>query len=92
MARPALSAVATTRYDHREGIALLRDLLHDLIEAANQQSWVDVRRLDRVCMSVLQRVGANDVDDKTALAEVLGEMRLVYRYLLERCDPSAAVM
>jgi flagellar protein FliT len=85
MTKSVLSLVASPKYEGDEGLHLLRHLLAELLLAADQQHWSRVRQLDRICMSVVQQVRVEGINERAELVEILSNMKFVYGYLLERC-------
>ncbi|WP_111640528.1 hypothetical protein [Marinimicrobium alkaliphilum] len=84
-ARERLQAVPSPDYAGPEGIALLRDFQRDMAGALQTGDWLAVRRLDRACAGLVDRLVRENASDGALLVAALEELKGVYANLIFRC-------
>ena len=81
-----LYAVPQPDYTGESGVVMMRGLQCELSQALQQEDWVRVRQLDRICVLLIDRVIAANKDDKTTLVRALSELKGVYAGLIAQCQ------
>ena len=88
----SLCLVEPVIYSGQAGIMQVRYLQIELNKALKAEDWDQVRRLDRVCVLLIDRVIlANEIDSQ-AIAEALNELKGVYASLIIQCKREVASM
>ena len=82
----ALSAVPNPAYRGAAGVAQVRPLRNELVQALQAEDWWTVRELDRACAGLVERVIAANGGEGTALVRALSELKGVYANLIEQCQ------
>lgn len=86
-----LQLVKPPSYAGRNGIAHIRELQTALTKAVNADDWDEVRRLDQICMQVIDRViAAHQAENKTCLLSVLDELKDAYSIMIVQCKHEVA--
>lgn len=88
----ALRLVAEPDFCGETGLIHLRALQQELASAMRAQDWAKVRRLDKSCSRVVDKVIAASGDNKAELLVVLKELKKVYAWLIEECQQQATVL
>jgi hypothetical protein len=79
-------------YTGDAGIHILRGVQRSICDAMKAENWDEVRRLDAVCASVVERLIAHNANDNSMLVRVLGELKGTYGGLLSRCEQRVLLM
>jgi len=87
-----LHLVEPVNYAGQAGVLQVRGLQNALTEALEAEDWDQVRRLDRSCEMVIDRVISANKDDTKAIAEALNELKGVYASLIVQCKREVASM
>lgn len=87
-----LVLVEQPNYVGEEGIRILRNVQRAICEAMKAEQWDEVRHLDSVCASVVERLIAHNANDNSMLVRVLGELKGTYGGLLSRCEQRVVLM
>lgn len=87
-----LQLVKHVDYAGNAGIYQVRNLQRALNEALEQEDWAEVRKLDRTCALVIDKVIAANQHDGNTLATALGELKGVYANLIVQCKREVAAM
>lgn len=88
----SLYLVPTPNYQGEAGILAMRGLQRELAAALQQEDWEYVRRLDRLCVLLIDRVIAANRHDKTTLVRALSELKGVYAGLLAQCQREVTLL
>lgn len=84
--REPLRAVPEPDYAGAEGLALLRAFQRDMAGALQAEDWLSVRRLDRACAGLVERLVNENRADSELLLAALWELKGVYANLITRCQ------
>lgn len=85
-----LRLVESPNYSGLEGVLHVRTLQHELNSALAAGDWHKVRRLDRSCGAVVDKLITANEGDAQAIANALGELKSVYANLIARCKHEVA--
>jgi len=87
-----LHLVKPTNYAGEAGVLHVRRLQGELNKALAEENWSQVRRLDRACAMLIDKVIEANQDDKQALSAALNELKGVYANLIVQCKREVAAM
>ena len=88
----SLHKVKAIDYSGLSGVLQVRFLQQALEQALLQEDWPKVRRLDRTCVVLIDKVIAANKEDKTILILALSELKDVYAGLIMQCQCEVAAM
>lgn len=88
----ALSLLTCPNYRDGAGIDQLQQMQQALMQALAQQDWLEVRRLDRACAALVDRVIAANLNHGSELVAVLSELKDVYHHIIYGCQQKVASM
>jgi len=88
----SLQLVATPSYEGEAGILAMRCLQRELTAALQADDWDRVRRLDSICVLLIEKVIAANRDDKTTLVLALSELKGVYAGMIAQCQREVAAI
>lgn len=77
-------------YTGNHGLLQVRSMQLALTRALNDQNWLEVRRLDKICAVLVDRVIAANPGDTAALIATLEELKDVYSNLIGGCGVKVA--
>jgi len=87
-----LRLLASPNYQGEAGVLAMRGLQRELTSALLADDWDKVRRLDSVCVLLIDKVIAANRDDKTTLVMALSELKGVYAGMIAQCQREVAAM
>jgi flagellar protein FliT len=88
----ALSLLTGPDYQDGAGVDQLHQIQQALVQALAQQDWLEVRRLDRACAALVDRVIAANPHHGSDLVAALSALKDVYRHLVYGCQQKVASM
>lgn len=88
----ALAILADPDYSGDAGVQQVRLLQQALSQALVQQDWFEVRRLDKACAALVDKVIAANSGGGTALVLALNELKGVYSNCISGCQQKVASM
>lgn len=88
----ALHALANPNYEGSAGLQQLRALQIAMVDALQRQDWLEVRRLDKVCPALIDKVISANRADASALVVALNELKSVYADIIGGCQKKVASM
>lgn len=88
----SLQLLASPNYQGEAGVLAMRGLQRELTAALQADDWSKVRRLDAICVLLIDKVIAANRDDKTTLVMALSELKGVYAGMIAQCQREVAAM
>ncbi len=88
----SLQLVTTPSYQGEAGVLAMRSLQRELTLALQADDWDKVRRLDSICVLLIEKVIAANRDDKSTLVMALSELKGVYAGMIAQCQREVAAM
>jgi flagellar protein FliT len=88
----AIYLVPAPEYRGEAGLMAMRNMQCELVQALQQEDWEGVRHLDRICVSLIDKVIAANRDDKSTLVCALSELKSVYAGLLAQCQREVTLL
>jgi flagellar protein FliT len=82
----AIRLVEAPDYKGEAGIIAMRNVQQALTAALEAEEWERVRHLDRICLLLIDRIIAENRDNKAVVINALSELRGVYAQLLAQCQ------
>jgi len=87
-----LYLVESINYSGQAGVQQVRLLQNELNEALKTENWDQVRRLDRMCALLIDRVILANESNPQAISAALNELKGVYASLVVQCNKEVASM
>ena len=87
-----LRLVEPITYSGQGSVLQVRRFQNELNNALSTEDWDQVRRLDQVCILLIDRVIQANGSDPKAIAEALNELKGVYASLIVHCKREVASM
>lgn len=88
----AIRLVEAPDYKGDAGIQAMRSVQQAMTAALEAEEWSRVRHLDRVCLLLIDRVIAENRDNKAIVISALGELKGVYAELLAHCQREVTLL
>ena len=88
----SIKMLDTLDYTGDAGVQQVQTLQSALVLALQQQEWHEVRRLDKACAALVNRVIAANGNNTGALIAALSELKSVYSHLISGCQAKVASM
>lgn len=88
----SLAVIPTPDYSGAAGISELHAMQLAMLAALESQDWLAVKRLDKSCAALVDKVIAANIHDPRSLLAPLGELKIIYRSLLWHCHEKVASM
>ncbi len=79
-------------YRGEVGLNSLRRVQHEMTSALQREEWEEVRRLDRVCTLLIDRVVAANREDKAFLMRAMAEVKGLYAGLVAQCEREVTLL
>lgn len=87
-----LRLVPAPDYSGESGVLAMRSLQQALTNALQQEDWAAIRRLDRICVVLIDKVIAANRHDKSTLIRALSELKGVYAGLIAQCQQEVTLL